>query len=84
MRCYAYFVVFLAIAIHYSLGSWEEVANEKRLCRKKRYLTFPEGSTFVVSGYGTRNCKKCVNACYYVARSNSCIVNFVLNALPHI
>jgi hypothetical protein len=76
--------VFLAINIHYSVGNWEEVANEKKLCRKKRYLSFPEGSTFVVSSHDNCNRKKYVNASYYFARSNSCKVNFVLIACPHI
>lgn len=71
--------MFLAVAIQYSVCSWEDVANEKRLSRKKRYLTFPEGSTFVVSGNG--NCKKMVNACRYVATCNSCIVYLETNAL---
>lgn len=54
MRRYSYFVVFLATAIYYSVGSWEDAANEKRLRRKKRYLTFPEGSIFVVTLSNTK------------------------------
>jgi hypothetical protein len=36
--------------MHYYVGSFEDGADEQRSSRKRRYLTFPEGSTFVVSG----------------------------------
>jgi hypothetical protein len=53
--------------MHYYAGSLEDGANEKRLSRKRRYLTFPEGSTFVVSGISNYN--KWINTDCHFAKS---------------
>jgi len=49
MRSYSYFTVLFVIVMHCCVGSSEGDVNEKTLSRKRRYLAFPEGSTFVVS-----------------------------------
>ena len=48
MECYFWLVSFLAVSIFCCGGISEDVSN-KILTRKRRYLAFPEGSTFVVS-----------------------------------
>jgi len=48
MERYFWFVSFLAVSI-YCCGDISEDAANTILTRKRRYLAFPEGSTFVVS-----------------------------------
>jgi hypothetical protein len=48
MKCKFCFVLFLEVSIYFCGGVSEDAEN-KLLTRKRRYLTFPAGSTFVVS-----------------------------------
>jgi hypothetical protein len=48
MECYFWFLSFLEVSIFCCCGISEDAANNI-LTRKRRYLAFPEGSTFVVS-----------------------------------
>ncbi|GFG28166.1 hypothetical protein Cfor_08257 [Coptotermes formosanus] len=53
MKRYLFFVVFLTVSICFC-GSVAEDAENKILTRKRRYLTFPAGSTFVVTLSNTK------------------------------